>query len=172
MEAIVQILARTPWWIIPLFAFLVSRGIASLNPAEVSFAQLAVVPAVFMIWGLAGLNERYGLGPGAFGLWLAALAIGAGVGAAILRATALRADRARGVIYRPADFTVLPLILIGFCSKYALAMTAAISPEIARSLGFRIVDLGLSGLFAGVFVGKFTRYLQAYLAKPSGRSDR
>jgi hypothetical protein len=172
MEAIVQILARTPWWVLPLFAFLVSRGIRALNPAEVSLAQLAVIPSVFMIWGLAGLNERYGPGFSTFILWLAALAIGAAVGAAILRGAALKADRTRGVVYRSADFTVLPLILIAFCSKYVLAVTAGISPEIPGSLGFCIADVGMSGLFAGVFIGKFTRYLQVYLAKPSARLDQ
>jgi hypothetical protein len=39
MEAIVQILARTPWWALPLFAFLVWRGIRARDPAEVSLAQ-------------------------------------------------------------------------------------------------------------------------------------
>jgi Family of unknown function (DUF6622) len=163
METIVQILAHTPWWVFLLFAFLVSRGIRAFSPAEVSLAQLAIVPGIFTIWGLAGLNARHGLSPGAFAVWLTALAIGAIIGAAILDGTALRGDRTRGVIHRPADFTVLPLILIAFGGKYALAVTVATSPEIAREVGFRLVDLGVSGLFTGAFVGKFTRYARAYL---------
>lgn len=164
METIVQILTHTPWWVFVLFAFLVSRGVRAFNPAEVSLVQLAIVPAVFMIWGLAGLVERYGLDPGAFALWLAALAIGAALGAAILQGAALKGDRSRGIIYRPADFTVLPLIVVAFFSKYALAVMAAMSPEIVNAVGFRIVDLGVSGVFAGIFVGKFVRYVRAYLA--------
>jgi hypothetical protein len=164
METIVQILTHTPWWVFLLFAFLVSRGIRAFKPAEVSPVQLAIVPAVFMIWGLAGLAERYGLDLGAFALWLAALAIGAAIGAAILRGAALKGDRTRGIIHRPADFTVLPLILVAFLSKYALAVTGAMSPEIASAAGFRIADLGVGGLFAGIFVGKFATYLRAYFA--------
>lgn len=163
MEAIIRILAHTPWWVFLLFAFLVSRGIRAFNPAEISLAQLATVPAIFTIWGLVGLNERYGLSLGAIAFWLAALAIGAIIGAKIMEGTALKGDRTRGVVYRPADFTVLPLILIAFGSKYALAVVAATSPEIASAVGFRFVDLGISGLFGGMFVGKFARYLRAYL---------
>jgi hypothetical protein len=164
MEAIVPILAHTPWWVFLIFIFLVYRGIRAFNPAESSVAQLAIVPAVFLVWGLAGLSERYGLDPSAFTLWLAALAIGAAIGAAILRGAALKGDRARGVIYRPADLTVLPLILAAFFAKYALAVTAARSPEIASAAEFRLADLGVSGLFVGIFAGKFATYLRAYLA--------
>ena len=163
MTTIAQILAHTPWWVFLLFAFLVQRGMRGFAPAETSLVQLAMLPAVFMIWGLSGLSERYGLDPGAFSLWLAALTIGAAAGAALLRGTP-HVDRARGVIYRPADFTILPLILVAFFSKYAMAVMAATSPAIAGTAGFRIVGLAVSGFFAGVFVGKFTRYLRAYLA--------
>jgi hypothetical protein len=44
-----------------------------------------MLPAIFIIWSLAGLHERYGLDVGALALWLAALAIGAAIGAAILQ---------------------------------------------------------------------------------------
>jgi hypothetical protein len=165
METIVQILTHTPWWVFLLFVFLVSRGVRAFNPAEVSLVQLAILPAVFIIWGLAGLTERYGVEFGAFALWLAALAIGAGIGAAILRGAALKADRTRGVLYRPADFTVLPLILAAFFSKYALAVMTARSPEIASAAGFRVADLAISGFFAGIFVGKFATYLRVYFAR-------
>ncbi|WP_448955759.1 hypothetical protein [Labrys neptuniae] len=164
MQAIVHVLTHTPWWVFPLFAFLVMRGIRALSPVEASLAQLAMLPTVFMIWGLAGLSERYGFDPATFACWLGALAFGAAIGAAILKGAALKSHRTRGVLYRPADFTVLPLILIAFFSKYTLAVTAATSPEIGQALSFRVAEIGLSGIFAGIFIGKFIRYLQAYLA--------
>jgi hypothetical protein len=165
MELIFQVLAHTPWWVFLLFAFLVSRGVRAFNPAEVRLSQLALLPAVFIVWGLAGLYQRYGLDVAALALWLVAAAIGAAIGLAILRKAPLKADRARGIVYRPADFTVLPLILVAFLAKYSLAVMAAMSPDLAASAGFRVADIGVSGLFAGIFVGKFAIYVKAYLAE-------
>ena len=46
----------------------------------------------------------------------------------------------------------------------AIAVIAAVSPDLLREPAFRLADLGLSGLFSGVFVGKFAVYAGKYLA--------
>jgi hypothetical protein len=164
MEWIIQILAHTPWWVYALFAFLVSRGIRACRPADVTLYQLALVPALLTGWGLTELARRYGPDFGALASWLLALAVGIALGAAILRGTLFRGDRARGIVHRPADFTVLPLILLAFGIKYSFAVAAAISPGLLLDANYRLADLATSGFFAGIFVGKFTRYVKVYLA--------
>ena len=164
MEWIVQILAHTPWWVFALFVFLVSRGIKALKPADVSPYQLALVPLLLAGWGLYDLARRYAFDPGALAPWLVALALGAAIGLAILSRAPLSADRARGIVHRPADFTVLPLILIAFGLKYAFAVAVALTPALLADTGYRLADLGISGLFAGIFLGKFGRYVSVYLA--------
>ena len=96
--------------------------------------------------------------------WLAALAIGVAIGLALLRGAPLAGDRARGIVHRPADYTLLPLILLAFGLKYTFAVMAAISPDLLREAVYRLADVGISGFFAGIFVGKFARYARAYLA--------
>ena len=157
-------LVHTPWWVYALFAFLVSRGVRAFQPADVSLYQLAVVPALLTGWGLYDLTGRYGLEIGRLAPWLAAFAVGVAIGLALLRGAPLTGDRARGIIHRPADYTLLPLILLAFGVKYMFAVMGAISPELLREAGFRLTDVGVSGLFAGIFVGKFARYMRAYLA--------
>jgi hypothetical protein len=164
MQWIIQILVHTPWWVYALFAFLVWRGISACRPADVTLYHLALVPALLTGWGLTDLARRYGAELAALAPWLLALAIGIAVGAAILRGVPVRDDRGRGIIHRPADFTVLPLILLAFGIKYSFAVAAALSPDLLLDANYRLADLGTSGFFAGIFVGKFTRYVRVYLA--------
>src|SRR5579863_9452016 len=107
MEWIVQILVHTPWWVYALFAYLVSRGVRAFRPADVSLYQLALIPALLTGWGLYDLTQRYGLEIGTLAPWLAALAIGVAIGLALLRGAPLAGDRARGIVHRPADYTLL-----------------------------------------------------------------
>lgn len=164
MEWIVQIVSHTPVWVWVLFAFLVSRGIKAFKPAEVTPAKLAIVPVLLAGWGLYDLVRLYGVGVGSLGPWLIALVVGAALGWLILRGRPIGADPARGVILRPADYSVLPLVLIAFGIKYCFGVIAAISPQTVADPGFRLLDLGLSGFLAGIFVGKFATYIQRYLA--------
>ena len=62
MAMIAEILARTPWWVWLLFLFLLWIGARALRPATMPFWRLAILPAVFLVWGLQGLVARYPLG--------------------------------------------------------------------------------------------------------------
>lgn len=145
MEWIVQILVRTPWWVFALLAYLVSRGIRACRPADVTLYQLALVPALLTGWGLYDLARRYGADLWALAPWVLALAVGIAFGAAILRGAPFSSDRACGIVHRPADFTVLPLILLAFGIKYTFAVAAAISPGLLLDADYRLADLATSG---------------------------
>lgn len=167
MQSIVQILSHTPAWVYVLFVYLLSRGLKALKPAEVTPLKLALVPALLTGWGLYDLIRLYGLSAASLAPWLAALGVGAIVGWFLIRGRVIEVDRAAGVIKRPADYTVLPLILFAFSIKYAFGVIAAMSPERLADPSFRILDLTLSGVLAGIFVGKLALYLKRYLGKPS-----
>lgn len=166
MESVGAILSHTPVWVYILFGFLVSRGIKALKPGEASPARLALVPALLTAWGLYDLVRLYGIQPGSVLPWIGAVAIGAAFGWMLLRFKPIEADRVRGVIRRPADFTVLPLVLLAFAVKYSFGVMAALSPALLMQARFRLADLALSGLLAGIFLGKFAVYLTRYLAQP------
>jgi hypothetical protein len=155
MTSLIRIVANTPLWVWPLFAYLVWRGIQAMKPGDTTLIKLAIMPAVFLVWGLYGLWRFYGFGFEGFGPWIVALLLGAVGGWLILRRQKLEIDRARGVVHHPADDTVLPLNLLAFGFKYAFGVMAVVSPQLLREVGFRLLDLGTSGLFAGIFLGKF-----------------
>lgn len=129
MDTAMQFLTHTPAWVYVLFAYLVYRGIRACKPGETSLLSLAIIPALFTAFGLYTLLRQYGAHVPTLGLWLVALLVGAGIGTLLVRGSALRADRARRVIHRPADYTVLPLMLLAFAAKYTFGAMLAVAPE-------------------------------------------
>jgi hypothetical protein len=165
MQSLTQILSHTPAWVYVLLVYLVSRGVKAFKPAEVAPLKLAIVPTLLTGWGLSDLIRLYGVSAASLLPWLGALSMGAVVGWFLIRGGLIEVDRVKGVIRRPADYTVLPLILIAFSVKYAFGVMAAIAPDRLAEPSFRMLDLTLSGAFAGIFVGKFAHYLTCYLNK-------
>ncbi|MCU4179908.1 DUF6622 family protein [Bosea sp. BH3] len=164
MDTFVQIFRHTPTWVWFVLAFLIWRGVKALQPADVAPAQLAIVPGVLTIWGLFELARLYGVDLASIVPWLLAFALGGGLGWLLLRGQSVTADRDRGVIHRPADYTVLPLVLIAFSARYVFGVLNAIAPDALMNPGVKLLDLGLSGALAGIFAGKFAGYLRRYLA--------
>jgi hypothetical protein len=162
IEIFNQFLIQTPVWVSALLAYLIFRGIKARYPAQTSLLKLAIIPTIFAVWGIADLMWLYGLRTDAVSLWLTGIAMGTLIGWRLLAHADIRADRATGIIWRPADLTLLPLLLLTFAVKYSFAATAAISPDLLQHAGFRLADLLLSGAFTGHFIGKFARYTHAY----------
>ncbi|GHG21706.1 DUF6622 family protein [Paracoccus aerius] len=157
-----QFMVQTPLWVWVLLAYLIHRGIKARRPARTSLPKLAVVPAIFTAWGLADLARLYGLEAGTAALWLAGIALGSVIGWRLLARADIRADASSGMISRPADMTLLPLLLVAFGVKYSFGVIAATSPQLLHQAGFRAADLLLCGAFTGIFIGKFARYALAH----------
>ena len=161
MQMLQPVVAHTPIWVWALLAFLVTRGIMAMKPGETSLAKLAIVPALFSMWGLWSINHRYPGSWAAWSLWLAGIAAGACIGWVMLRRVQLRMDASTGKLWRPADFSLLPLLLVTFVVKYGFESALAMSPALATDGAFRAAYLLLSGGFTGIFIGKYCRYLAA-----------
>lgn len=172
MEIISQSILHTPLWVYALFVFLIWRGLRSLQPGEVTLGSLALIPAIFMAAGVAMLALRFGFTLSVFGPWLAALAAGAVTGWLLLRRAEIVVDRSRGVLYRPVDYTVLPLILGSFAVKYGFGAVNAVNPQLAHQTSFGMLEGVVYGFFAGIFVGKFANYMIRYLrTSPTSMPD-
>lgn len=164
VEIVTQFMVQTPLWVWALLACLIFRGVKARRPARTSLPKLAIIPAIFAIWSLADLTRLYGLQRGTAGPWLAGLAVGALIGWRLLAHADIRADRAAGIVERPADDTLLPLLLMTFALRYGVGALAATAPDLLFHQAFRVTDLLLSGVFTGIFIGKFTRYVRACTA--------
>lgn len=113
---------------------LITRGVAAMRPGQTSLRRLAIVPALFTVWGIWSISHRYGGSLVAWSGWLAGI----------------RAGAMRGW-----------LLLVTFLVKCGSEVALAVSPALSANGNFSAAYLLLSGGFTGVFVGQYLRYLHA-----------
>ena len=164
MEILQQFLTQTPVWVWFLLVYLIMKGVKARRPGDTTLLKMAIIPVIFTAWGLSDLVTLYGVAADTTLLWLLGIAVGSVIGWMIVSRYAIVADKAAGVIHRPADNTLLPLLLLTFAIKYSFGVIGATSPALLAEMGFRIADLVLSGLFTGIFIGKFLRYVWVWNA--------
>ncbi|HHA2857875.1 TPA: DUF6622 family protein [Stenotrophomonas maltophilia] len=169
MNMLQQLTSQTPTWVWLLLAFLVTRGIAAMKPGETSLQKLAIVPALFTAWGAWSISHRFGTSLSAWGEWLAGIGTGAALGWLLLDRLKLTMDRSTGKLWRNADFSLLPLLLVTFLVKYGFEVAFAVSPSLTANAGFSAAYLLLAGGFTGLFIGKYCRYLASLRVDAAGK---
>ena len=169
MNMLQQLAAQTPIWVWLLLAFLITRGIAAMKPGEPSLQKLAIVPALFAVWGAWSISHRFGTSLSAWGEWLAGITAGAALGWLLLNRLKLTLDSCTGKLWRNADFSLLPLLLVTFLVKYGFEVAFAVSPSLTANAGFSAAYLLLAGGFTGIFVGKYCRYLASLRMGAAGK---
>ncbi|HEY2451847.1 MAG TPA: hypothetical protein VGI71_04340 [Scandinavium sp.] len=163
-EFIGHMLVATPVWVYVLFVFILIRGIKARQPATVTLERLAIIPLIFLGWDLYDLIMYRHLSIGTVALWIGALVVGAGLGLWLIKPDRVSRGTLSRTVNRQADYSALPLMMAAFIIKYAFGVMSAISPQTLQQPGMRVVTVVVGGLFAGSFIGKFIRYLQAYFA--------
>jgi len=167
-----HLISNTPVWVWALLVFLVTRGVAAMKPGETSLTKLAIVPALFTAWGAWSLGHRFGNAWEAWGEWSVGIAAGMGLGWMLLRRATLTLNPSTGTLWRSADYSLLPLLLVTFAVKYGFECALSVSPSLSADGGFRAAYLLLSGGFTGIFIGKYCCYLRAsHRATPHGTLD-
>ncbi|MCU1135099.1 DUF6622 family protein [Stenotrophomonas maltophilia] len=169
MNMLQHLASQTPIWVWLLLAFLVTRGIAAMKPAETSLQKLAIVPGLFAVWGAWSISHRFGASLIAWSEWLGGIATGAALAWLLLNRLKLTLDRSTGKLWRSADFSLLPLLLATFLVKYGFEVAFAVSPTLTASAGFSAAYLLLTGGFTGIFVGKYARYLASLRVDAAGK---
>lgn len=161
-----EILLATPAWVYLLFVLLLWLGVCQLRPRAVPVRRIWRTPMVFILWGLCGLAMRNTDMLTSTAPWLIAASVGLLFGVA--RRNTLAIDHARRLVMRPAS--VLPLLrnFMIFAAHYALNVAAALRPDQHEIMQ---VDMALSGVFAGFFLGWLIRFVQRYRESAGTSSD-
>src|SRR5262245_1955344 len=94
MERGLAVLAHTPIWVYLVFALLVASGIGGLRTRVVPVWRLAIVPAIFIAWGVLSVIQRSAAAPYLWGGWIIALAAGVAIGWATTHPEAFALDAA------------------------------------------------------------------------------
>ncbi|HVV94251.1 MAG TPA: DUF6622 family protein [Hyphomicrobiales bacterium] len=168
MTMITEIVVHTPVWVWLILAYLLFMGVRSLWPRTVGFTRLAIMPAVFFVWGLWTLFETFRLTPLAVGLWVVGLVIGGAIGATLVARLSIGADRERGLLHMPGSPVNLVLIILIFVTKYYFGVRIGMAPDLVRDPGFVAFDLGISGILTGIFLGRFYGYWRKLQTAPAG----
>ncbi len=157
LELVTQIIAGTPLWVFAMFAYLTWQGCRRLRPGVTAMRRVALVPAIFILWGLYGLFTRPLAAEQVAAMWLPSAALGILLGA-VTSPRRLLVDRQRGLIRQPGS--VLPLLrfLLIFGGHYGLNIAMAVRPDMRHAL--ILDDIAVSGLSAGYFIGWITAFLR------------
>ncbi|MGA4519797.1 hypothetical protein [Citrobacter portucalensis] len=166
-EFVLDMLEHTPVWVYLLFAFLLYRGIKARTPATVTLEKLALIPAIFLFWDIYDLITYRDPTLITYIQWTIGIISGAIIGYILINPDRLSRSSAPRSIHRPADYSALPFMLLAFGIKYVLGVLNAIAPDVLRQPAISALAIITGGMFAGVFVGKFTRYVSVWLRLPT-----
>ena len=161
-EFLIGVVTRTPVWVWVLFIFLISRGLKARRPATVTLERLAIIPGIFLIWDIYDLVIYRQLSVATIALWMAGILAGAATGYVLIKPTAINRAAAPRSIFRQADYTALPFMMLAFGVKYVLGVMSAVSPQTMQQPAMSALAIVSGGVFAGVFLGKFARYVGVY----------
>lgn len=166
-EFVVAMLVHTPVWVYVLLVFLLFRGIKARIPATVTLEKLALIPALFLFWDIYDLVTYRDQSISTYLQWMVGIISGAIVGYMLIKPDRLARSTAPRSIHRPADYSALPFMILAFGIKYVQGVLNAIAPEILRQPVMSALAIITGGVFAGVFIGKFIRYVSVYLRSPA-----
>ena len=166
MTPVLQIVTNTPIWVWVLLAYLLFIGIRALRPSTAPLWRIATLPAVFFVWGLFSLYQLHGLGLARVLPWAAALVGGIVVGMLIASLQPIRADKVHHLVRTAGGPLTLVLIFLIFSTKYEFGFLHATQPALFAEPRFWIAEIAISGVLAGMFIGRFAGLVRQYRAAP------
>ena len=151
MDQILLIFEHTPLWVLAVLAVLTIFGVQGLRPRSLPIWRVAIVPAVFVLWGVISVLSRSAAFPIGIVDWLITGAAGLAIAWSTTRLDSVEIDRVRRRIRLPGSVVPLTRNLLIFLAKYALTAAMAVVPALQAALV--PWDIGVSGLSAGYFIG-------------------
>jgi len=163
LDLVTRIIAGTPLWVWALLAYIILQGYRRLSPQVTTIRRVAVIPALFVLWGLYGLFSRpIGLEAVA-AAWLPAAILGTVLGM-LTSPRALQVDRWRGLVRQPGSVLPLVRLTLIFGAHYGLNIAMAMRPDLRSTL--ILCDIAVSGVSAGYFLGHLAAFLRTIRQAP------
>jgi hypothetical protein len=162
---LLQIVSNTPKWVFVLFAALLWLGLNQLLTRKIGLARVTLLAVGMAGFSLFGTVSAFAGVPSALLAWLTA--------AAAVFALVVNRPLPAGTQYEAASrrFTLpgsaVPLALMMgiFFTKYAVGVTLALQPALAREAAFALGLSALYGAFSGVFAARAARLWRLVLAQ-------
>jgi len=161
-QFILAVLRNTPWWTWVLLAYLILQGIRAMRGGSTSLLRLSIVPIAFAAWGLWGIFDRFDGSRFSIAIWLMSVGIGFTFGMVHMASLNVGINKRERTLELPGSSIALISGLLVFMIKYVLAVLSAIHPQVLTETWFLIVDVGITGLVAGLFAGRLFNLWQRY----------
>ncbi|MBO0765078.1 MAG: hypothetical protein J2P50_10885 [Hyphomicrobiaceae bacterium] len=166
MRAIIQTVMGTPPWVWALLALLLYLGIRALRPTTAPLWRVAILPTVFLSWGLYSLVTMHSFKAQRILPWLAALAAGMIIGSLMADRQTIKADKVRHLVKIPGSPLTLVLALLIFAIKYVFGALHAVRPALFAHPWLWLTELAVAGVLTGMFIGRFAGLARQFHAAP------
>jgi hypothetical protein len=154
---LIQIILHTPLWVWALLAALMALGYSQTRNRTIGLGRVITLPVAMILLSLYGTVSAFSLSSGVLSAWFSAFALLASM--VVLRSAPIGTayDSIRSQFAVPGSWLPLFVILGIFCTKYAVGVTLAMQPAMARHTLFATLVSMLYGLFSGFFAGRALR---------------
>ncbi|MBI1835456.1 MAG: hypothetical protein HYR92_06880 [Burkholderiales bacterium] len=160
-----QILSHTSIWVWLLLAALCALGWNQTRTRALSLKRMIIVPLVMLGLSMSSLSNAFGAHVPVLLTWFASMACIA-ILMRRLRLPSGHAYDAQSQLFTvPGSFVPLVMILSIFVTKYVLAVSLAMQPNLAHQLSFSIGCAAVFGMMNGVFFGRALRLMRLYQSK-------
>ncbi len=153
------IFCKTPWYVFPIFAYILFIGIKATKDRVIFLPFNLVLPiTLFALKVPAFFELRHCLIMYFFGSYLIGLLIGIFFGFK----QQIVCSKNSLFVKLPGSFLTLIILLIYFCVRYFFGYLAAVNPALSNSLQFlNQAILGcVSGFLLGISIGYFLTWLK------------
>lgn len=157
-----NIISNAPFWVWPLFAYLLVIGIKASKPSILTLRRLFVVPIVFFAWALHGIFTHNQTSE--ISILVLAMLAGCGLGFLMVRNLNMRFDKINRLVEMPGSWTTLILGLSIFCLKFSQGALSTTRPELKGTWYLLLIEASaavIAGIFAGRGVGYWLKYKTA-----------
>ena len=161
---LLQILQRTPPWVFVLFVILVVFGYLQTKSREIPLGRVAVLPLVLIGLSLSGVLGTFGADPLVVAAWIAAVILAMLLNRTLRWPRKVSYDATTRRFLVEGSWAPLAVMMAIFFGRYFVAVTLAMSPELAGSLWLPATVSFASGLMSGAFLARAWRIFSARTA--------
>lgn len=154
METVWHAAINTPWWVYILFAVLLRFGYQTTKTRVVSVNKLFIIPLIFLAMSIHTIVTSVPFNLLNVGMWTISLILGIGLGWWQISHSAIKVDKKHNLLQLPGNWSTMLLIFTIFATKYYFGYQLAVHPYRVSHLGFDISVVAISGILAGMFIGR------------------
>jgi len=156
------ILQGTPYWVWGILAVLVALGLTQVRTRRVPRFRVFILPLIMIPLSLNTIVAGFGFKPLPIVAWAAGIVLALLLNGFVLKSPqGVRFDRSTNTFEIPGSWIPLLLMMVIFCSRFALGVTRAINPALIATDTFSAAVCIILGFCSGLFAARAIKTLAA-----------